>query len=77
MQFLYINTSELLGDYRLITKRSLKTIFTNHTLIFNILENKSGFTAVRQVDPHLKAQGGFQFVPWLLCAFVATETGHG
>lgn len=42
-----------------------------------MLENKSAFTAVRQVDPHLKAQGGFQFVPWLLCVSVATEMGHG
>lgn len=61
-------------DYK---KRSLKTIFTNHALIFNILANKSAFTVVRQVNPHLKVQGGFKSVPWLLCICVATGTGHG
>ena len=60
-------------DYK---KRSSKNIFTNHALIFNLLESKSDCTVVRQVDLHLQAQGSFQSVPCSSGSYVAAEMGH-
>lgn len=73
----HVQTSGLLTTAPGYKKSSLKNTFANQALIFNVLWNHSAFAAVRQVDPHLKVQGGFKLVPWLPCICVAREMGHG